>query len=75
MPKSTNMLNMSWTDWQNLTTLYMDSTYEHDKKTDRIFVILTYFSRSLQKKYMLNEDQKVTVCSIFPERVSIYKEM
>ena len=31
MPQSTNMLNISWADWQNLTTIYMDATSEHDK--------------------------------------------
>ena len=31
MPQSTNMINISWTDWQNLTTIYIDATSEHDK--------------------------------------------
>ena len=25
------MINITWTDWQNLTTIYMDATSEHDK--------------------------------------------
>ena len=54
------MLNISWTDWHNLTQIYMDITFENDKIKRYHFGDLDLILKvtAEEKKFTLNVGQK-----------------
>ena len=61
------MLNISWTDCQNLTKTYMGTTSECVKE------MISFCD--LDRIFKVTAEKMVTVCSVSPERISVYKEM